>query len=379
MRGHGAAGDVGKWPLTGLNGPTRSVSGLRWEEGRRPRRRPRPWHAAHATGQSVSSSSTAGRIFTGFDVVRNLTVAVGGRRCAAFLVVLRLHLVRGLLFVAVVVVRVRVRFGRSVQHGANDRSIDLLEHLNRPDDVSALVHPGGHHEQDGIGVGRQDGSISHRQNRRAVHDDDVCVGAEALEHLPGLGARQELRGVRRNWSSRKHLEARLIGDPKERVFQLGLSQQDRGEPDVVRQPEELVNSRSTQVTADQHDPLARLGHDPGEIGRRGGLAVARRRAGDLEDLGGILQRHELDGGSESSVGLSWRRFRVRLGNEIWPLAIAPIVDHGNQAEHGDSGHELLELILASDPVVQVVTEEGEPDAHQQSSHDGDADIAGDLW
>ena len=35
-------------------------------------------------------------------------------------------------------------------------------------------------------------------------------------------------------------------------------------------------------------------------------------------------------------------------------------------------------ILASDPVVEVVTEEGEPDTHQQSSHNRDADIAVNL-
>ncbi len=70
---------------------------------------------------------------------------------------------------------------------------------------------------------------------------------------------------------------------------------------------------------------------------------------------------------------------MRLGNEVWPFAIAPLVDHGNQAEYGDSGNELLELILAPDPVVEVVTQEGEPYAHQQSRHDGDTDIAADLW
>ena len=50
-----------------------------------------------------------------------------------------------------------------------------------------------------------------------------------------------------------------------------------------------MNSGPAQVTADQHDALARLSHDPGEVGRSRGLAVARRWAGDLQDLGGTVQ------------------------------------------------------------------------------------------
>ena len=83
------------------------------------------------TGQSTWSSSMAGRFFTGLTSLATLPfplpwVALG----PAFLVVLRLHLVRGLLFVPVVVVRVRVSFRRPVQHGAHNRSVDLIEHLD---------------------------------------------------------------------------------------------------------------------------------------------------------------------------------------------------------------------------------------------------------
>ena len=42
------------------------------------------------------------------------------------------------------------------------------------------------------------------------------------------------------------------------------------------------------------------------------------------------------------------------------------LNHGNQTEHRDSGHELLELVLAPHPVVEVFTEEGQADAEEQA-------------
>ena len=43
-----------------------------------------------------------------------------------------------------------------------------------------------------------------------------------------------------------------------------------------------------------------------------------------------------------------------------------MVNHGNQTQHRDSGHELLELVLAPHPVVEVFAEEGKADAEEQA-------------
>ena len=90
------------------------VSGLRREESRRVRQRRRcDLGVPPMTGQSTFSSSMAGRFFTALRSWATLpcvAVAVCGGRGIAFLVVLGLALVRGLLFVPIAVVRRRISF-----------------------------------------------------------------------------------------------------------------------------------------------------------------------------------------------------------------------------------------------------------------------------
>ena len=67
-----------------------------------------------------------------------------------------------------------------------------------------------------------------------------------------------------------------------------------------------------------------------------------------------------------------------MGNEVWPSAVAPLANHGYQTQHRDTGHELLDLVLAPHPVVEVFTEKGQADAEEQADAYRNHSVLGSL-
>ena len=236
------------------------------------------------------------------------------------------------VLVPVPVVDVAVRFRGSVQDDSDNRSLHPVQHLDRPGDVPSGRRLGRGDDDDGVHMASQHGRIRDWENGRTVDDHHVrCLGKKS-EDIASLRASEQFRRIGRHRTRRQDGQVSELRHVDERVLKRRVTDKHRREPEVVCQPEELMDPRSAEVAADQHDVLARLGHGDGKVCRGRRLAVSGSGARDLHCLDRAIKADELDRRPETPVGLGWRRLCMLGSDQEWLLLVSPFARPWDEAK-----------------------------------------------
>ena len=213
--------------------------------------------------------------------------------------------------------------------------------------------------------------VGHQEDGGGVDDDEVRHLAQLHQELAHLFGLQQLGGAGGNGTRRHDPEVLHL-----RVLQ-GLPRLDLAGEHVrqahrVLQIEEPVDPRLAEVGRNQDDPLVRVGQRHGEVGRRGGLALARRWAHDHEGLHPALDGGEHDAGSKRPVGLGDRALRLVHADQLRLLPLPPSRDLRDDCEN-PGAELLLEVGPSAEAVVQPLPQqrhaapEGEADEEPQDA------------
>src|ERR1019366_3589703 len=98
--------------------------------------------------------------------------------------------------------------------------------------------------------------------------------------------------------------------------------------------------------------LTGSGHGHSQVGHRGGLAIAGKRARDEESLHAFVEEHELQRRAKGAVSLRRRRMWACLGDEKRPIGILPFPNIWDQPQYRSGiTQRRLKVIPCSDRIV----------------------------
>ncbi len=127
-----------------------------------------------------------------------------------------------------------------------------------------------------------------------------------------------------------------------------------------------MHAGPAKVGVDQGDAVAGLREHDGKVRRRGGLALAGHRAGDLDHADRSVEPEELHVGAQPAVGLD---------GDVAGLADGDRSIVGRRVDRDDGEHRLvdqrLEVVLGTDLVVEVVEQERGAETDQQPDDGGE--------
>ena len=229
-----------------------------------------------------------------------------------------------------------------------------LASASRPWRTAPAAAAGVDHEERAVQERAQDGRVGDRLERRAVEDDQIAAGLEAVQDRPHPLRAEQLGRVGRQRARGEDPQVLLLGRLGDRVQAHLVAPQQRREAVRVGQVEDEVDARLPQVRVHQEDPAAGLGEHDGQVGRRDGLALARDRARHEEGPDRRVDRRELDVGPERPVGLRDAGARVEEGGEPVDLAAGPVALHARDRAEGAQPSDLLDLVGILDRIVEIL-------------------------
>ena len=187
--------------------------------------------------------------------------------------------------------------------------------------------------------------VAHGQDGRGVDDNPVVILPQITQQLAAGGLGEQLRGIRRNASSRQDGKILHLGD-NHRVGKGYRAEQHLGQARFDVFPEkQFADRRFAEVGIDEQGPEPLLGEGGGKVGAVEGLSLARNGTGDEENPVFVAPRDHGQGGAHGTESLGDQAAAVSYHREVHaPAAVRrKLFDKGN-GRHDPEAHALLDLV-----------------------------------
>ena len=197
----------------------------------------------------------------------------------------------------------------------------------------------------------------------AVDQHEVGHRSQRRQHLVHRPRGEQLGRVRRDRARRHHLQAvqHRVRDGLAR--RRGVPQH-LGESDLAVEPEEPVQAGLAQVGRDHDHPVAGLRQGRREVRGRRGLAVAFAGAGHEQDLDVLARGDVHQRRASGAIGLGRDRVGRVDRDEARLVAVPPRRHPRHDGQHGGADRG-LHALAASEPLVEALAHEREPDAERE--------------
>ena len=191
-----------------------------------------------------------------------------------------------------------------VQHKAQDLGVHQLQLGDRAHHAPALRLSGTHNKQCAIRLGDQNSRVRDQIHRRGIQDDIIVSLSAGLQHLRHSPGSQKLRGIGWDAPGQEYIDPmrfRVVNG----TVQQGRVHQHIGQPLGIRQLQQPIHLRQTQITVDQQHPLLRHGIGDRQIQGGQTLPLISQSGGDSDHAAsGDLTQRKGHIGPQRLIGLS---------------------------------------------------------------------------